>query len=401
MTPARRPARRRSATVAVATATLVAPLLLSACAGGTTDRTTTSASAPAVPVPAAAAITTAGGTWATVAMGHLQEPQNTFWQLLHSPDGRSGWTDHVAATATATNGGVVVAAAGSEVAAGVVPSQALTFSPAVSTRDGGAHWTTGLIPGGLAPSAFSLALGPGGAAVALTGAGSDASVRTSSGSLHSWTTLVTAGALAATAPGRACGLTALDTVAYGPAGPVVGGTCTSPGVVGRFVRSASGTWVADAPALGPSMKGDPTEVVSDRVTDQGSTVVVAVSDHGRLSLVPAWRRGTAAWSTEPAIPLGDQGTLDSVVTDPRGGLWVLQGPPASLELDHSAGPGSAWQRYASPPAGTATVAPGPAGSVTALAVDNATLDVWTATSAAGTWTHVQKLDVPIEYGSSS
>ena len=401
MRAALHPVRRRTTTAAAATTALLAPLLLSACGGATTDRTTTSVSAPAVTVPSAAAITTAGGTWATIAMGHLQEPQNTFWQLLHSPDGRTGWTDDVAATATATNGGLVVGTAGSEVAAGVVPSQALTFSPVVSTLDGGAHWTTGLIPGGLAPSAFSLALGPAGSAVALTGAGADASVRTSSNPLRAWTTLVTAADLAATAPGRACGLTALDTVAYGPTGPVVGGTCTSPGQVGRFVRSASGTWVADAPALGSAMKNDPTEVVSDRVTEQGSTVVVAVSDHGQLSLVPAWRRGPAAWTTGTPLALADQSTLDSVVTAPDGRLWVLQGPPDALDLDYAVGPGSAWQRYATPPAGTATVAPGPDGSLTALAVDNATLDVWSAASPAGAWTRGQTLQVPIEYGSSS
>ena len=43
-----------------------------------------------------------GGTWATVAMGHLGDPANTFWQLLHSPNGTTGWTDRVGATQVAT-----------------------------------------------------------------------------------------------------------------------------------------------------------------------------------------------------------------------------------------------------------------------------------------------------------
>ena len=411
--PRSHPGARRAAV-----ALLAAPLLLAGCSGGNATGSTTgsttdtgpggasAASLPAVPVPAAGVVSAAGGTWAALPMGHLQEPDNTFWQLLHSPDGRSHWTDQVAATAVATNGGVVVAAAGSEVAAGVVPSQALTFSPVITTTDSGARWATGLLPAGLAPSAFSLALGPGGSAVALTGTGPAATVRTSSGRassgpLDSWSTLTTAAALAGTGPGRSCGLTTIDTVAYTPGGPAVGGTCRNPGVVGRFVHSPSGGWVADAPPLGPALENDRAEVISDRVSEHGSTVVVAVADPRGTSLVPAWQGAAGSWSTGPALPLADPATLDSVVTAPDGRLWVLQGATGAQQLDYSAGPGSAWARYATPPAGTATVSPGPDGTVSALAVDNADLTVWTADSPASPWGRGQVLTVPIEYGSSN
>ena len=61
------------------------------------------------PTPLATSIQTAQGTWATVAMGHLDDPDNTFWQLFFRPAGSIAWSNQVEATATATNGGLVLA----------------------------------------------------------------------------------------------------------------------------------------------------------------------------------------------------------------------------------------------------------------------------------------------------
>ena len=65
----------------------------------------------ALPTPLATSVPAGGGTWATVAMGDLGQPLNTFWQLLFRPAGTM-WSDHVEATAVATNGGLVLASGG-------------------------------------------------------------------------------------------------------------------------------------------------------------------------------------------------------------------------------------------------------------------------------------------------
>lgn len=361
----------------------------------------TPAPPPDLPVPTAATSVVPGrGSWATVAMGHLGDPANTFWQLLHSPDGSSQWTDRVAVTAVATNGGIVVATTGPDVAAAVVPSQALRFSPVVASTDGGRHWATGLIGAGIAPGAGSLALGPGGRAAALAGPASDPQVQVSSGPLTAWRTVATLRSLAATPAGRACGLVRVETVSYGASGPEVGATCRHPGVVGLFRYSPSAGWTADGPHL-PAARSDATEVLSDDVTGPQSSITVAVAGPRGTSLVPAWRSAPGGWATGVPLPLAAHARLDAVVAGPGSRLWVLSNHGPALDLDTTAGPGAPWTRYPAPPAGTATVSPGPGGAVTALAVDAATLTTWTATSPPSAWRKGQVLEVPIAYGSSA
>ena len=116
--------------------------------------------APSVPTPLATSVRGSGGTWATVAMGDLGQPLNTFWQLMFRPDGSGKWTDHVEATATATNGGLVLAGGGGPLIVGVRPSNDLTFSPLISTTNAGRSWSNGLLDEGLASRPDALAGGP-------------------------------------------------------------------------------------------------------------------------------------------------------------------------------------------------------------------------------------------------
>jgi len=66
-------------------------------------------SSPAIRALLATSIETSAGSWAIVAMGHLDQPLNTFWQLFFRPTGGALWSDRAAALAVATNGGLVVA----------------------------------------------------------------------------------------------------------------------------------------------------------------------------------------------------------------------------------------------------------------------------------------------------
>jgi hypothetical protein len=66
-----------------------------------------------------------------------------------------------------------------------------------------------------------------------------------------------------------------------------------------------------------------------------------------------------------------------------------------------AGAGSAWQSLPALPTGTATLAPGPAGGIDALAVHRSRLTVWQLAADSTAWHSAQAISVPIQFGSSS
>lgn len=415
--------RRPGGPLSAAVAGLVGAGLLASCGSSGTLAVGGSTGAPQVTLPLATSSVAGSSVWTSVAMGHLDDPLNTFWQLLRSPNGRVAWVDESTATATATNGGIVLSGAGTRLTAGVIPSQELTYSPLVSTTDNGKTWTTGVLPGGLAPVADALSVDQSGDGVALLQTGSTTEVVTTPhpGDLTTWTTVVTEPALAATSAGGRCGVTAIDAVAQEQAGsavePVVGATCTGAAsgstggaAAGIFVDGPSGGSLAGPPASDlPS--GAVTQVVALRDDSAGLAGLVAVdraapsADNGASSgpesqLVPVWlASGTTGWKVGPPLPLTSSDGLQSVVIGPSGQIAVLQksaGGP--LQLKDVTGPGRPWTGLASPPAGTATVAWSPAGPV-ALSVARSTLTA-SAVGPTGIWAETDTLDVTIEYGSS-
>ena len=77
--------------------------------------------------PLAAALTTASGSWAVVAMGQSGVPLNTFWQMFFRASGAASWT-LVTPTGVADNGGLTLtAAADGSVTVGFEPSQLLHY----------------------------------------------------------------------------------------------------------------------------------------------------------------------------------------------------------------------------------------------------------------------------------
>ena len=79
----------------------------------------------------ATSVQTSAGTWATVPMGHLDQPLNTFWQLFFRASGTSSWSNATSTLATATNGGLIIATPdGQSVEVGIRPANRLTFSTA-------------------------------------------------------------------------------------------------------------------------------------------------------------------------------------------------------------------------------------------------------------------------------
>ena len=96
--------------------------LLAGCSGASTGAGDASVG-PGIPL--ASSTVTGTTTWATLPMGHLDDPLNTFWQLLALTGGPS-WA-LATPPGVASNGGLVAGAGPSSVLAGFEPSQDLSL----------------------------------------------------------------------------------------------------------------------------------------------------------------------------------------------------------------------------------------------------------------------------------
>jgi len=379
-------------------------MLLAASTGTAGARPAPTASVPpVVSVPLATSLQVPSGSWATVAMGHLGQPLNTFWQLLYEPKGASSWSDRVEATGVATNGGIVMAANATTFVVGVLPSNLLKYSPLIATANGGRSWSTGLVQGGLPHVPSALAEAPAGGAMALSrsqSAGPEVLYSHPGPSeLQSWRAVATAKGLASSAGGASCDPAAITAVGYDRSTPVVGAACRRAGTAGVFLSRPGkpGGWALAGPAL---PRADGPAVVLGLVQTGGGLAALAEARNGRHEgLVAAWGTPSGPWGTSPLLPVNAGDQVASLGPASRGGVFVLLAGRRPL-LEVAPGPGAPWQRLPAPPAGTQTVvfAAGAGPSVQALAVHESTLDVWDL--ARGAWRLGQVLHVPIEYGSS-
>jgi hypothetical protein len=99
-------------------------------------------------------------------MGGSAAQYNDFWQLFLRPAGSTRW-QLVTPPGTADNGGLVLAGSdGQPLVTGFRPSQNLTFSPLIQTRDGGHAWSSvGPLDAALASTPDALAINPGSASL--------------------------------------------------------------------------------------------------------------------------------------------------------------------------------------------------------------------------------------------
>jgi hypothetical protein len=372
--------------------------VLSLAACGSSTPTPAASQAPSIPTPLATSVQTSAGTWATVAMGHLEQPLNTFWQLLFRPTGGAAWSNHVQATAVATNGGLVLASDGSGLVVGVRPTNLLQFSPLISTSDAGRSWSTGLLSRGLAASPDALAADSATHLLALASARGQEVVLRSATGLSGWRTSTSTAALRATMPGRTCGLTTLTAVAYAAGTALAGAGCSRPGVIGVFAER-NGAWSMLGAGAPGALAHERIEVLALHGAGAGAAALLAVSDAGSSSLAVVSYAG-GRWRASQPLALSGSEHLSSIAASGDGGFFALLSRRSSgqpqLYLASTAG----WRRLPPPPAGTATVALGPAASVEALAVKESVLSVWTLAARGRRWVHRQTMRVPIEYGSS-
>ena len=351
------------------------------------------------------------GTWAVIAMGHLDSSLNTFWQLLFRPAGTSRWS-LVTPRGVASNGGLSAATGGpaGAVIAGFQPSKHLSYSPLAETTDEGRHWRAGVLPAALVFAADAVAV-DGRNAIALVRSAGGALVR-AEGSITRWSSVATVASLGSTAAGRACKPSALSAVAVAGGVPEVGADCAEPGTVGLF-RDVGGTWVSSAPKVADA-RTSTLDVVRLWSGPAGTTALIEGTGAGTRSLVVAWRRSPAGrWAVSaPAAFAGDvlstaTGAASTGAASAGAASTVAASSVAVVTsagwhahaVESIAGPGARW-RSDRTPAGTQEVAFA-GGGLDALVVHASRVSVWRL-GASGRWhdTPVQ-VTIPIVYGSST
>jgi hypothetical protein len=348
--------------------------------------------------PLATSVVTPQGAWAIAVMGGSAASENNFWQLFVRPAGTSRWS-LVTPPAVADNGGLV-AAGGTGVTSllvGFRPSQGLAFSPLAMSSDTGKNWTPGLLDAALADVPGALAVGASGRVLALLRDGSIEMAPTpAAAAAGQWSRLTTLTSMAASAPGRRCGLVALNAVSFGQNDiPMAAGSCLRRGVAGVFAESG-GTWQAAGPALPAGSGGDQVQVLGLAAMSGGDVALLLAGK----DLLAAWRDGTR-WTVSAPVPAA--GGIAASGFGPGGSVWVLLG---GGQAETIAGVGGPWRALPPAPTGTVTLAPpasrsaeaSSSGGYDALAVSGPVLTVWRL--ASGAWAKVQVIHVPIEYGSS-
>lgn len=334
-------------------------------------------------------------------MGHLDQPLNTFWQLLFRPAGATAW-QLVTPAGVADNGGLVAdGGSTAAVTAGFEPTKYLAYSPLARSTDSGRNWSPGILPAGLmaVPDAVSGAPGGGALVLARTSGGT---LLASPGSLSSWRVLARRASLATTAPGRACGLVALSAASDAAGMPMVGASCTRPGVVG-ILTEKGGTWEASGARL-PGAAGHLATTVLRLEAGPSGTQALVQAGRGRQARLVALWRGSPSDPWTPSAAFLPGGAIEATGFGPSGSVVVVTGAPRGEGRVGAAsvtGPGGAWSALPPAPARTAAVVDGPGGEVDALAVSGNVLTDYRLEVASGTWQRVQALSVPIQYGSST
>ncbi len=387
--------RRAAVTVAVlAGAGLACAGLLAGC--GSQPAGVTGTGLPPLTAPLPTSLVTAQGTWAVVSMGG-RDADDRFWQLFFRSATSGRWS-LVTPPGVADNGGLVAAGGGGYLVAGFRPSQNLAFSPLATSTDTGRNWTPGLLDAGLADTPGAIAVGPSGRTLALLQDGTIETAPTAgSAAAGRWAPLTTRQALAASAPGRSCGLEGVTALSFGPNQyPMAAGSCARPGAAGVFT-DVGGTWRSAGLTL-PT--GGRVRVLGLTALAGGNAALLAVSRPGGNSLRAAWWDGTR-WTVSAPV------TADGVRAlgfGAGGSAWLLQ--PGGRAETIAGAAGSTWRALPPVPAGTQVLvpagtqvlAPATGGSYDALAVAGPRLTVWRL--AQGAWAKVQQVTVPLQYGSS-
>jgi hypothetical protein len=382
----------RRARAAVATAAAALAVTAAGCASVPSQAR--SRATPPSPPSLATTLVTAGGTWAVTELGGSASRHNNFWQLFLRPARSTTWR-LATPPGVASNGGLVMAGLGGpSLIAGFRPSQLLKFTPLATTRDNGSTWSPGVLAAGLADVPDALAAAPGsGRLLALLAGGRIDQARPGA---TAWTPLTSEHALAAAPASRRCSPDALTAVSFSPSGdPVLGAACTRPGPVGIF-SYAAGAWRVAGPALPASLASRQVQVLRLTSTASGQVALLAARSGHSTELLVARTSDDTHWTLSRPLSLSTPAVRASGFAA-ASDAWVLLANGQGYTIS---GQNATWRRLPRPPAATAALAFGPAGSVEALAARGSRLTDWQLARGSGTWRQVQVLPVPVEYGSS-
>jgi hypothetical protein len=357
-------------------------------------------------LPLAASAGAPAETSVLLPMGHLDDPANTFWELLVRPSGGSSWILRTP-PGVADNGGLVAALPPvGPLVAGFLPSFDLTFSPLARSSDAGRSWSSGQLPQALAPVADGLAVAPEGSLLALVSgpAPTGRAVLSSSGSLSTWRPVVTTRTLDRARLG--CGTATITAVAFDASGESqLGLACSTPGRIGvaELPRSGSGSpatvWAEVGPTL-PASQGRAT-VIRLEGTGAGSTGLARVSTGTTTSLVAFWSRGTTPqWVESRALPVPAGWSVQATATGVEQSVTVLLASGRRRRVEQVDGPGRTWVALPAAPAGAGAVA-ATGGETDTFVSNGSRLAVWALPSGSASWVRTASLGVPIQYGSSS
>jgi hypothetical protein len=329
-------------------------------------------------------------------MGHLDDPLNTFWQLLALTSGAS-WR-LATPPGVASNGGLVVSAAPTSVLAGFGPSQELLYSPLARTLDQGSSWQPGVLPASLSLVPDALVEGEDKSLSLMRTAGG--TVVAGTGDLSTWTPVTKASTLRQQSAVAGCHLRSLTAVTLDAEdSPVVGASCTQGGKVALFTPSSSSRWLLTGPDI-PGVVSGPTEVVRLDQTAAGTAALVSAGRSGAARLFGMWSTdGLRSWTVSAGLPLDGTSLLSTGLTAAGGFVVAARGGDMSRWSSTVSPSGSQWRRLPAPPSGTTSVTATAGGGFDALAPVGSVLSVY-GLGATG-WTRVQKLRVAIQYGSSN
>jgi hypothetical protein len=405
-------------------------LLTAACGSGGAGPGQAAAAPPAAARPSMLTSLSAGhgAAWAVLEAGGSRARHNNFWQLLVRPAAGQAWR-LATPPGVADNGGLVATGPGSTAGpgsdgngsgaagagaapgliAGFVPSQDLTFSPLAVSRDGGRHWSPGLLPSGLAGAASALAAGPGGRLLALTRTG----VQLSGSDGAGWSPLVSTKALAASPAGRSCGLTGLTAVAFGSAGaPLLAGACRHPGVTGIFFLSG-GQWRLAGLKPPAGFAGRPVTVVQLTSTAPGKLTALLAAGPAPAGpgagtgagtaqdLAAAWLGDGQPWTTSAPLPLGGRKLVSTAAgSGGSAGVILTGGRAAVIRPASPTAAAAAWTSLPALPAAAADLVLGPGGQVSVLTAGRTTVTAWLLSTTGAAWSPGQKLTIPVPFGSS-
>jgi hypothetical protein len=346
-------------------------------------------------------VSTADGNWVVLPLGDLNDPSNTFWQLLHAAPGARLWSV-VTPEGVADNGGIVAGVSPLSVDIGVLPSGLLRFSPLARSSDSGRTWSAALLPGALSarPDALAGPPGAGGQALAVVGR----SVLRSPADLSSWSRTTSVSALEAAWP--ACRARAVDAVAVTSSDlPIAATNCERRGRVGIFT-DAGGRWTPAGTTLVGRLRRASTEVLRLAPTGAQTTALVVATVAGRHSLVVLSSAARGRWTASAPQGMPEGAAVVSTAVGADGTVAALErGPGGVVEAD-ALSPGGAWSRLPALPHGAVALAvnsPTSAGSgvgFDAFTVSANRFGVFTTSGAGSRWVEVQSTRVPLAYGSS-